>query len=275
MVLMQTSGIALAPAQGRAIAHTHEEAARQAWAWGRVHSGLGWVAVGLVLGLIVLFVEYLPALLRFVGIEAAPLNDDEMWAQDWTIARTLRRTVVLLLLCYAMCMGLGLLRCLLAPSRDEAGSFLAWVASTLFLVWALGRIGGLVVSMANPWALLPEQHEEVLKMLALFQQAVFVMFLREVGRDSGEKAFSLVGLPWIFIVVVASVFMVSLAQEYNLAGAGTSLAMRPVRGAGHQALWFAVLGVLQVLLVHLVLAARQAAGRLAGAVPSLSRDKSV
>src|SRR5262249_34292125 len=96
-------------------------------AWHRVHSGLGWVAVGLVIGFVVLFLQYLPALLHLSGIELAAFNDDEFWNHPKRMPDALHGSVGLALLLFSSCLLAGLFRCLMYPAPGY-GSLLSVAA---------------------------------------------------------------------------------------------------------------------------------------------------
>src|SRR5689334_8551175 len=59
----------LRPAQQGIVAEADAVVWHDRAAWHRVHSGFGWVAVALVIGLGVLVLQYLPLLVRMSGIE--------------------------------------------------------------------------------------------------------------------------------------------------------------------------------------------------------------
>src|SRR5262245_8329356 len=92
-------------------------------AWHRVHSGLGWVAAGLAVGLGALFLRYLPELLHLSGVGLVE-RDDEISLEVEVLHRLFRRSVGLVGLCCSACMLAGLFRCLLYPVRGR-GSLLA------------------------------------------------------------------------------------------------------------------------------------------------------
>src|SRR5262249_281119 len=105
-------------------------------AWGRVSSGLWWIALGLVAGLGVLFFQHLPALLSAIGAEPVPLLDDPYSVGGW---RAMRRTGGLMALLYRLGMVAGLLRCLTYPVRGIA-PLLALFAFALGFCWIVGRV---------------------------------------------------------------------------------------------------------------------------------------
>jgi hypothetical protein len=211
-------------------------------AWHRVHSGLGWIAVGLVIGFVVLFLQYLPALLAFFGIELVSLNDDEFWSQQEIIRASLRYPVGLALLLFSACTFSGLLRCLLYPARGP-GSLLPLGTFVLFVLWSLGWLIGDATNVYYAAVTQPSPESEqsrttVLNWLGALQLGVLVLFLGELGRECGDRTV----LARLWSLLIASAALLGLAFL-------------------HELLAFVGMVILNALLIRLVLAAREAAGR--------------
>ena len=151
-------------------------------AWHRVHSGLGWIAAGLVVGFVVLCLQSIPVLLRLFDIELVPIAGEEL-----SFFRLFSRTVGLIILCFSLCLLAGLMRCLLYPGTGP-GVILALVAFGLFSLWAIGWIVSGSLGILDPTTSSEDarQRAAFLNLLGLVQQAVFVMFLREIGRDCSD-----------------------------------------------------------------------------------------
>src|SRR5262245_44855107 len=83
--------------------------------WRRVHSGLGWVALGVAASFVVLFLRHLPALLLLSGVDLAVPHDDYFWNGPHNLVHPLRGSVGLTVLFSTFCLLAGLFRCLLYP----------------------------------------------------------------------------------------------------------------------------------------------------------------
>jgi hypothetical protein len=244
-----------------------EETSGAVWtdraAWHRVHSGLGWVAAGLAIGLVVLFLQYLPALLHLSDVELSAFNDDEFWSQEHQMPRVLGGSVGLALLSFSACVLAGLFRCLFHPA-GEGGSQLAVAAFVLFLAWAVGWLlveaKVLYDAVAPPdpafgISLVPKTPSAspfgFLHLLGLILAGAFLLFLREVGRDCGDRAVRS-RLWWL---------LGSAAGFACLAAVTVSSAdLAPFRDL----VLFAGLLTADVQLIRLVLAARAAVARHQG-----------
>jgi hypothetical protein len=234
-------------------------------AWHRVQSGLGWVAAGLAAGLVVLFLQWLPTLLHLSEVELAAFNDDEFWSQQRTMPRVLGPSVGLALLFFSACLLAGLFRCVLYPA-SERGARSAMGAFVLFLVWSIGWLAVSAFSLphlAAPAPVLdslgsatPSRAEQVqawvdpLRLLGLTLAGAFVLFLRELGRDCEDRV---VALRLWWLLGSAAAFACLLVVTASLADLAAYWSLILLAG----------LMTSDVLLIRLVLAARDAAARRA------------
>jgi hypothetical protein len=221
-------------------------------AWRRVHSGLGYIVVGLLVGLAVLLLDWLPCFAMAVG--SGPGSDDDLfWHDERTVVILLGRSGGLTLLFSSICVMAGLLRCLMYPVRG-AGPILALFAFALCIIWTAGRILGptILTEMDNNAPTSPymvacraapeERLAPFLGLLGLFQQVVLVLFLREIGRDCRDEAV-LNRLRWWFVFLGGLVAVALVATS-------TSSYFPTVLFTG--------LVVLQAQLIRLAAAARRA-----------------